>query len=251
MFKHDLHIHTRYSPDSKESMENVVVKAIEKKLDVICFTDHIDIPAPFYSLRSFDFVGRIKEYEKLKNKYEGKIKLLLGLEFAEPNLFESNYERILKDYPYDMILGSVHEPADKRFSGQITSDEMSKIYYERLIDMVKSGGFDVLAHLDFPKKFFRDFTPNLDKSREAIDICVKKGIVLEINTSTLRMGMNEPCPPMSLVEYYRDRGGKYVTINSDSHSYESVGSDYERVYKALPTGLKPCYFEKRRLVTPD
>lgn len=251
MFKQDLHIHTKYSPDSNETMENVILTAIEKNLDAICFTDHIDIAEPFYSLLSFDFDGRIKAFENLKSIYGKKIKMLLGLEFAEPNIYQDDYKRILSEYPYDMIIGSVHEPADLHYVGKITADQMSVMYYDRLIDMAKKGGFDVLAHLDFPKKFFRNFKIDYEKSRKVIDICVANGIVLEINTSTLRMGLNEPCPSMDLVEYYRDCGGKYVTINSDSHSCESVGSDFARIYKALPIGLQLCYFEKRKMVVSE
>lgn len=37
----DYHVHTAFSDDSEEPMENVVKKAIETGLDEICFTDHL------------------------------------------------------------------------------------------------------------------------------------------------------------------------------------------------------------------
>lgn len=38
----DYHIHSIYSDDSTELMDNIVQKAIDIHLDEICFTDHVD-----------------------------------------------------------------------------------------------------------------------------------------------------------------------------------------------------------------
>lgn len=38
----DYHIHTAFSDDSREPMENQIVKALELGLEEICFTDHVD-----------------------------------------------------------------------------------------------------------------------------------------------------------------------------------------------------------------
>ncbi|MGL6197449.1 MAG: PHP domain-containing protein [Lachnospiraceae bacterium] len=38
----DYHIHTSYSDDSDELMENVVKEAVFLNLNEICFTDHVD-----------------------------------------------------------------------------------------------------------------------------------------------------------------------------------------------------------------
>ena len=38
----DYHIHSRYSDDSEEEMEVIVLSAIEKGFDEICLTDHVD-----------------------------------------------------------------------------------------------------------------------------------------------------------------------------------------------------------------
>ena len=40
--KTDYHLHTEFSDDSSEPMENQVKRAIELGLDEICFTDHVD-----------------------------------------------------------------------------------------------------------------------------------------------------------------------------------------------------------------
>ena len=40
--KCDMHVHTAYSDDSKTPMEQVVLSSIEKGMDLITFTDHVD-----------------------------------------------------------------------------------------------------------------------------------------------------------------------------------------------------------------
>lgn len=38
----DYHLHTEFSDDSDYLMEDVVKDAIEKGIEEICFTDHVD-----------------------------------------------------------------------------------------------------------------------------------------------------------------------------------------------------------------
>ena len=40
MFRVDLHVHTKYSPDSTTSLSNILKRAINKNLDCIAITDH-------------------------------------------------------------------------------------------------------------------------------------------------------------------------------------------------------------------
>ena len=42
MIKADVHMHTDFSHDSESTPEQMVEGAIEKGLEVICFTDHYD-----------------------------------------------------------------------------------------------------------------------------------------------------------------------------------------------------------------
>ena len=42
MMRADYHVHTEYSDDSAYEMEQVVRDAIEKGIDELCFTDHVD-----------------------------------------------------------------------------------------------------------------------------------------------------------------------------------------------------------------
>ncbi|WP_283702458.1 hypothetical protein [Clostridium perfringens] len=54
---------------------------------------------------------------------------------------------------------------------------------------------------------------------------------------------------VEIYSYYRELGGKYITLGSDSHKIEHVGRNFERLYKFLEeTKLTPCYFKDRKLI---
>ena len=53
----DLHCHSEFSMDSRESMENSVRVGIERNLKSICFTDHIDF-FPEDPTKNYAFVPR-------------------------------------------------------------------------------------------------------------------------------------------------------------------------------------------------
>ncbi len=249
MFKEDLHLHTEYSPDSQETYIAHINSCIEKKVDVMCFTDHVDTYGPGETFSNWQPQKRNAEYERYRKQFDGQIKMLQGIEFGEPNLAQDIYKKVLNEYDYDMVIGSVHYPMELVFA-KIHNDHklLSQMQHKQTYEMVKVGGFDVLGHLDFPKKFINDYVLDTKMCEEILKICVDKGIVLEINTSTLYRGQFETSPTMEMVEYYRSVGGKYVTISSDSHKSITDAYDYEKVFNALPKGIKVCYFEKRKLI---
>lgn len=39
----DLHIHTKFSCDSEADMEQYVKRAIDKNMQILCFTEHVDL----------------------------------------------------------------------------------------------------------------------------------------------------------------------------------------------------------------
>ena len=96
--------------------------------------------------------------------------------------------------------------------------------------MVKWGQFDVLSHLFY----FIKYMP-LEKALSFIqkynyiifDIlkeCINKGIGIEVNTSGLRSGLGITIPNFEYLKTYRKLGGELITIGSDAHKAQDIGS---------------------------
>ena len=244
----DLHTHTNYSFDSVVTMTQYANKAVELGIDVVCFTDHIDINKHYDTFTDFQFEARKAEFLRLKEQFAGKVQLLLGFEIGEPHLHPEVMQAVYACQP-DMIIGSIHYPADyEQFSGRYSNRDYEALYNRYARAMVEHGGFDVLGHVDFPKKHHDDYEEDFDYIAETLRLCASKGIVLEISTSSLRSPIAEPTPSLRLVEYYAQCGGKYVTINSDSHDVNHLGYGYEQVFPQLPKQLQTCYFVNRQPV---
>ena len=96
----NLHMHTTYC-DGKDSAEAMTLAAIEEGLSVAGFSGHSFTPHdPSYCMSREGTKRYIDEILALKQKYTGRIRLLLGIEldrYADTDLS-----------PYDYRIGSVH-----------------------------------------------------------------------------------------------------------------------------------------------
>ena len=252
VYRCDLHTHTNYSFDSKSTMLQYVQKALEIGVDAICFTDHIDVNKHYDTFDGFQFKRRREEFDRLRDQYCDRIKLLYGFEIGEPHLHPEVMDRVYAENP-DMIIGSIHNPLDylNLDYSNVTRRDYEKIYNEFARKMVEHGGFDVAGHLDMLKKWHNDFVEDVDFIADTLRLCVAKGIVPEINTSSLRNGATSTMPSVEQIEYYAKCGGKFVTINSDSHEPRTLCYDYDDIRAKLPKSVSACYFEKRKIVKID
>ena len=65
----DLHIHTNYSFDSNATMQEYCQAALERGVDILCFTDHIECNPTFNTLTDFQFARRAENFHKVKQQY--------------------------------------------------------------------------------------------------------------------------------------------------------------------------------------
>ena len=244
----DLHTHTNYSFDSVATMEEYVKQALLIGADVICFTDHIDVNKHYDTFEGFRFAERREEFERVRDKYCDRVKLLYGFEVGEPHKHPDVMEKVYGENP-DMMIGSVHYPLDYLdVDRAVSRREYERIYDRCVREMVEYGGFDVLGHADMVKKYHDDYVEDIDYIGETLRLCVEKGIVPEINTSSLRNGAQDTMPSFKAIERYAKCGGKFVTISSDSHTVDSLCNAVDETRAKLPKGVSLCYFENRKLV---
>lgn len=242
----DTHVHTGYSFDNDTPMWKYPERAIELGVDVVCFTDHIDCTPFFNTFDTFLFGRRAEEFHKLKQRYANQVKLLLGFEVGEPHLHPKEMKFLYSLAP-DMIIGSVHRPCDYEPQRTYTNFQYERLYDRYVHEMVEAGGFDVLGHLDMPKRYHPDYREDRDMIFSTLELCVKNGIVPELNTSQLRYGCDYTLPSLENIAHYRDIGGKYVAIGSDCHDESILAANFDKVASRLPQGLAVCYFENRKI----
>jgi histidinol-phosphatase (PHP family) len=254
----DMHVHTLRSSDSTESMSALVKTADEIGITTICFTDHVDFNPNDYGYKFYNAAKYFRDIEKARASVHCT-EILSGMEFSEPHIYKSMYTQT-SEYPYDFIIGSVHFFYNDSFPSTmvadgITVEECYESYWDELLAMVTYGGFDCVGHIDLPKRYFKRWLYNEDNLKQIFHRMNDKGIVLEINTSSLRRGLDEAMPSDNILQLYSQLGGKYATIGSDAHSVEQLvagnSNDSFGYYaaKGLLTkyGLQEVVFRKRMM----
>ena len=230
----DMHIHTNYSCDSEVKLETHCLEALEKGVKIICFTDHVECNCNDHGCGFYNPENFFAEFMPLKEKFKSELTILCGVEFAEPHL----YRKELTKYhvlPYDYILGAVHWWYENMWASEVVKrgipTEVSyKHYWDEVLLAVKSGGFNSLAHMDFPKRYHGELLYDANQISEICTEMVRADICLEINTSSLRIGnANVSMPDKELLEIYKSCGGKNVTFGSDTHRSGEIGNGYPYV----------------------
>lgn len=258
MYLTEYHHHTDNSFDSKANMFEVCTQAIRNRIDEICFTEHFSVnpKAPTYGHMNFDrYFSQITECRK---KYKDSLVIKVGIELCEPHLLMGEYERALKAFELDFILGSVHNVDEQKLRKYMLDKDAHAVYqgyFEEVYKLVSYADIDVLAHLDLMKRYAVDLVGNykLADFQTIIEAILKKaidrGIGIEINTSGIsNKKLKEPFPSMEVLKLYKTLGGEILTIGSDSHRAETVGSYLgEALSLAKEAGFEYVYtFELRK-----
>lgn len=232
----DMHVHSDNSPDGNHSPMYICEQAYDKHLRAVAFTDHCEIDKYYSNKYNHMVLHSYFECTKARIAFEGQLLVMIGLEIAQPLYNESLTKKIVNSRPYDVILGSVHTPDG--YDCDIKEIEYDKInvyefmrgYFRQLTEIAHSPEIDVLAHITCPMrriqgKYDIDFDYNLisKETDELLKAIIVNKKSLEINTSGLRQAIGRTMPDENILKRYKELGGKYITVGSDSHSAYEVG----------------------------
>ena len=102
----DYHFHTLYSFDGESRTEEMLQAAIQRGVEKICFTDHLDYDIPEYHVP--DFIARAEEFSQLRKKFTD-IKIKEGVEVGlSDKVCAEMASSTLRDVKLDFVIGSVH-----------------------------------------------------------------------------------------------------------------------------------------------
>ncbi len=265
VFPCDTHVHTTRCGHAVGRDEQFVEAAMARGLGAIAITDH----APFYwlprerhdprlAMATEELPRYVDAVLELAQHYRGRIAVLLGIEADYVAGHEEDLADLLAAHPFDVVLGSVHlidgwlvdAPSSlARLSrGQDEVDRVWASYAELLIAAAGSGLFDVLSHLDLPKKFgHRATRPFAGRQDEVVAAVAASGCAVEISSGGLRKPVGEVYPAPELLRALVAAGVPFA-LSSDSHAPEEVGWAFEDlVGMARAAGVgRVAVFRRRR-----
>lgn len=268
--KFDLHTHHDRCGHASGTIEDYIRAALDSGLTAIGISDHSpyfakeeDQPQPGIAMAKSEFHRYVGEVLKLKEKYAGKIEVLLGVEsdFFPEDI--AHYRAAYEPHPFDYIIGSVHQTRGisifnrNRWKKLSESERLEdkKDYYRLIRDSAEAGLFQVLGHIDAMKGYYPAFS-DIRGAEAEIDAVFQavadRDIALEINTS----GSTKDCGGWYPSDELLERAlhfGTDVTFGSDAHVPHRVGDEWELVrarLKEIGFARWVFYRQKNKVVVP-
>ncbi|MFO8061585.1 MAG: histidinol-phosphatase HisJ family protein [bacterium] len=241
----DLHNHTRFSFDSEITMEQTVRTAEQNNIGILGFSDHLDFAQDDPGCEYYEPDEQFRVFSQLKD--ESDIELFCGIEASYEDYYYDRTLDIIKRYPFDYVIMSVHFVNNTVISQWIREIEDGKNdieavdyspYFKHMIELVRKTDFDILGHMDYYKKYSK-FThkKTFDRYRDyyarIIEAIVAKGSIIEINTSGLRYDCSEQFPEERILQLYSDAGGELISTGSDSHDRSHIGFGLDKAEELI------------------
>jgi histidinol-phosphatase (PHP family) len=150
----------------------------------------------------------------------------------------------LNHLPFDYLVGSIHEVDGLTIDGSPTVwqslsqdqiDQVHRRYWQIMRTLGEGGLFDIVAHIDLPKKFgfgaACDLSREIGEALDAIAAAPNKPVV-EVNTA----GWHKPCasayPTLEILRECRHREIP-VTISADAHQTDHLLRDFDKAASLL------------------
>jgi histidinol-phosphatase (PHP family) len=192
-----------------------------------------------------DAEGYFESIERMRAEFPD-LRILTGVEFGQPHLYEAQARRIVDLARFDRINGSLHtldlgdgraEPS--RLLHERPADEVMNAYLAEIPVMVAgSDTFEVFTHIDYvlrhwPAESVGPFDPRdfEDGIRTAMRSIAGSGRALELNTRRLWSWVPQ---------WWAEEGGEAVAFASDAHTPDMLAAGFpEAVLLAEAFGFRP------------
>ncbi len=246
----DSHVHSQWSWDAPAaaSMARSCEQALAVGVGCVAFTDHLDFtdwtegdligaenldPRRYPRMRLLDLKGYLTALEECRERYSD-LRILSGAEIGEAHMFAVSARALVGGAGLDRVLGSLHAvpfegrlTAADRLFGLMPAHEVMRKYLGEVVRLVEGSDlFEVLAHLDFPRRMWPRAAGPYDEAafepeyRAVLGALAASGRVLEVNTKS-------PMASVTLMRWWRDAGGRAVSFGSDAHQPWRVGDKFK------------------------
>ncbi|WP_144763193.1 PHP domain-containing protein [Curtobacterium sp. 9128] len=268
----DAHVHSQFSwdagsdPASVDLMRRTCARAVRIGLPALVFTEHLDLEDAWWvdegdlddhetryvdadgmvRLPRFDLDGYLASIDACRHAFPD-LRILTGLEFGQPHLWESAAASVLDIGAFDRVNGSLHMLP---FRDGLRAEPMTLFRHRPAADVLwayldevprmvaGSDVVEVFTHIDYavrswPSETEGPFDPRVfeDGFRAAMRAIAGSGRALEMNTRRLWSW---------IPEWWVDEGGRAVTFGSDAHAPEVLAHGFpEAVAMVEHYGFRP------------
>lgn len=256
------HTHTTWS-DGTADPAAMLAEARRVGLVELGFSDHLllhpDLADQPWTMAA-DAVGMYVDEILHLARQDSAPAVRLGLEADYVESAAPALRNLLESFPFDYVIGSLHFVGSFCVDGEaahwnaLTADRRNEVwraYWAGIRRLASSGLFDIVGHLDLPKKF--GHRPTIDLAREtgeALDAIAEAGIALELNTSGWSYPAAEQYPSAGLLREALRRNIP-VIISADAHEPANLTRDFDRAVDLLRgLGFRQTVLFKKRGMTP-
>ena len=235
----DQHVHSSFSFDSNEDLENYI--NVSNNNDIIT-TEHLDFENPIinYKDSSIDYLKYVGQIKNLNKKYSNKF--FLGIEIGYTPNSEKRIEDFLKDKNFNLKLLSIHQNGNYDYmcvnKKLISLEVLIQEYFEQMIQALESSiEFNVLAHFEYGLRMIDISVTDFDNLasvflNKIIELIVKKEIAFEVNTKSMYKYKKENLYNY-MIEKYIKKGGRLFTLGSDAHNIREYAYKFDEAKKFL------------------
>ena len=239
----DLHTHHNRCGHACGSVRDYITAAVDKGLSYIGISDHTpffaekdDHSSPEASMAKSEFPVYIQEVLALKKEFAGRIEVLLGVEADYLPDSHDLYQHILRSYPFDYVIGSVHDfdrvsLYDADYWERLSPEgrlQLKETYYRYIAQSAASGLYDILGHVDALNRYFPGYAElRTEAADQTLQVIAEHDIVMEINSS------DELWVPDGWMLERALHYGVKVTFGSDAHEPARVGEYFDDIRKHL------------------
>ena len=263
----DNHTHSYFSDDSRMNIDDAIRTAMERGLRGIVLTDHMDLDPP-EGINGFTFdPGAQQEAIDEEVVYFGlngrktDFQLLKGIEIGFQRISLSKIRKILSDYSFDCVIGSLHlvdghDPYLGEYYKPYGYFRAYSHYLEEMYSlMCEMQDFDILGHYDYIVRYapspetcisYAEYGEFLDP---ILKFLAENGKTMEINTKTYQLYRGRtPVSDIEVLKRFRELGGEAISFGSDAHNISRIGDNFGWCREvALKAGFRyEVYYRERK-----
>lgn len=248
----DLHTHTTYSHDGKNTPAEMLACAQKQGIAFYGVTDHFDYDydtslmdeEEYKRTRNGDESEYFHSLRHLQEDYAGVMNVLVGAEFGYSDKadVQGRYAMTYEKHRPDYVINSVHSMGGLDFAYTNITQPKAEIY-TKYLQLIRNSldvpyPYDIVAHIGYVARYvpFADRDFDLDIFGEQIDdilnTIIKKGKILEVNSANKQLP-NRTLPADYILERYYRLGGRKISFGSDAHFLERIGDKWEEVTAML------------------